>query len=103
MLYARGSTGEWLALNQCDGGSNPPGRTQFVGKWRSLVGALGLEPRGRELESHLPNQYRVHKFAMSTTNGQAGFVDKRRAGSSGTAGSPKPEQQGSIPCPGASC
>ncbi len=54
MLYARGSTAEWLALNQCDGGSNPPGRTKFVGKWRSLVSALGLEPRVREFEFTFP-------------------------------------------------
>ncbi len=56
-MYARSSTAEWLAFNQFDGGSNPPGRT--------------------------------NGFSLPST------------GSSGTAGSPKPKQQGSIPCPGA--
>ena len=30
-MYARSSTAEWLAFNQFDGGSNPPGRTKSSG------------------------------------------------------------------------
>ena len=39
MIYARSSTAEWLAFNQFDGGSNPPGRTNGF----SLPGVLGRQ------------------------------------------------------------
>ena len=61
-----------------------PGVPSFIGKWRSLE-ARSVWNRGV-----------VSSNLTFPTN-----LDRRRAGSSGTAGSPKPEQQGSIPCPGA--
>ena len=50
-MYARSSTAEWLAFNQFDGGSNPPGRTKSSGSnsvwpecslWKR--GAVGSNP-----------------------------------------------------------